>query len=295
MRRIGDAFAQAFTGIFRNIVPSLVCFATLFSCLVLSGSFLIVSRNIDYNLQKINELNEIDVFLKDDVDEARALEINEEINALDNVSRTEFTSKEEGLAEVIDDYDGWENILKNLSSEENPLPYRIKVFYTDNAKVASLEYDLRNNIDGVLSVDSRFDIAATVDSLQSGVSAVSLILAGFCFVVCWFVVWNTVKLSVSARHEEITIMRYIGASRAYIAVPFVIESLFIGTLGAAAAFFVEKLIYSVLMKFIAGQMGFVEMLPFNAVSNELIVWFAVISAGSCVLGSLLSLGKYVEK
>lgn len=294
MRRIGDAFAQAFTGIFRNIVPSLVCFATLFSCLILVGSFLIVSRNIDYNLQKINELNEIDVFLKDDVDEARALEINEEIKALDNVSRTEFTTKEDGLAEVIDDYDGWEDILKNLSSEENPLPYRIKVFYTDNAKVANLDYNLRN-ISGVLSVNSRFDIAATVDSLQSGVSAICWVLAIFCGVVCLFVVWNTVKLSVSARHEEITIMRYIGASRAYIAAPFVIESLFIGALGATAAFFVEKLIYSVLMNFIAGQMGFVEMLTFNAVSNELIVWFAVISAGSCVLGSLLSLGKYVEK
>ena len=294
MRRIGDAFAQAFTGIFRNIVPSLVCFATLFSCLILVGSFLIVSRNIDYNLQKINELNEIDVFLKDDVDETRALEINEEIKALDNVSRTEFTTKEDGLAEVIDDYDGWEDILKNLSSEENPLPYRIKVFYTDNAKVANLDYNLRN-ISGVLSVNSRFDIAATVDSLQSGVSAICWVLAIFCGVVCLFVVWNTVKLSVSARHEEITIMRYIGASRAYIAAPFVIESLFIGALGAAAAFFVEKLIYSVLMNFIAGQMGFVEMLTFNAVSNELIVWFAVISAGSCVLGSLLSLGKYVEK
>ena len=90
-------------------------------------------------------------------------------------------------------------------------------------------------------------------------------------------------------------MRYIGASRAYIAAPFVIESLFIGALGATAAFFVEKLVYSVLMNFIAGQMGFVEMLPFNAVSNELMTWFAVISAGSCVLGSLMSLGKYVEK
>ena len=300
MRRIGDAFAQAFTGIARNILPSFVCFATLFSCLILFGSFWMVSRNIGYNLQKINELNEIDVFLNANLSEAEALEIQEEINALDNVSRTELTTKEEGLEEVMEDYKEWETILKNLSAEENPLPYRLRVFYTDNAKVANLEYELRHIDDGrdvkrISSVNSRFDIAATVESLQNGVTTVSLVLAGVCLVVCWFVVWNTIKLSVSARHEEITIMRYIGASRIYIAAPFVLESLFIGALGAGAAFFVEKLVYSMLMNFVSGQMGFVQLYPFSALSTELIYSFFGMAAASCVLGSVMSLGKYVEK
>ena len=109
-----------------------------------------------------------------------------------------------------------------------------------------------------------------------------------------FVIINTIKLSVYSRREEITIMRYIGASRAYISAPFVLEGTFIGIIGAAVAFFVEKLVYSGLMSFVGQKMGFVKLYAFAEISPFLLTLFFGVSLITGIVGSLVSLGKYVE-
>lgn len=295
MRRIADAFVQAFKGMFRNGLITFICLFVLTSCLVFVGCFSMVSRNINYNLEMITGLNEIDVFLDPDLSDEEALAVQQKINGLDNVERTELTTKSQGLAEVKGDYAGWEDVLDNLSNEENPLPHRVRVFYIDNAKVANLDYELKNmQADGVISVNSRFDIAASVESLQNVISTVFICFTVLCVVICTFVVLNTIKMSVYLRREEITIMRYIGASRAYIAAPFVLEGIFIGAIGATVAFFIEKLIYSVLMDFVAGKMGFVTLYSFGALTPELLALFFGISMFTGIVGSIFSLGKYVE-
>ena len=293
MRRIADSFVQAFKGMFRNGIVTFVSIFVLISCLVFVGSFALISVNIDYNLSEITELNEIEVFLDYDLDDAAALDIQKQIEALDNVTRTEFTSKEEGLEEVRDKFTGWEEVLDNISEEENPIPYRIRVFYADNAEVTSLDYDLKA-IEGVRSVNSRFDIAASIESLQNGISMVFVWFTVLCTVVCMFVIVNTIKLSVYSRREENTIMRYIGASRSYIAAPFVLEGAFIGIIGAVCAFFIEKLIYSALMGFVAEEMGMVKLYAFAEKSPMLLAIFLGIALFTGVVGSLVSLGKYVE-
>lgn len=277
----------------RNGLVTFVSIFVLISCLVFVGSFALISLNIDYNLAEITSLNEIEVFLDYEIDDAAALEIQKKINALNNVESTVLTSKEEGLEEMKDEFLGWEEVIDNITDEENPLPHRIRVIYKNNSEVTSLDYELKA-IEGVRSVNSRFDIAASVDSLQNGISVVFIWFAILCTVVCMFVIVNTIKLSVYSRREEITIMRYIGASRAYIAAPFVLEGAFIGIIGAVIAFFIEKLIYSALMNFVAAEMGFVKLYAFADITPEVLAVFFGISLFTGIVGSLVSLGKYVE-
>ena len=257
------------------------------------GSFLLISQNVEYNLDRITDLNEIEVFLEYELDDAAAEEIYKEIAALDNVSKATLYSKAEGLDEVKKDYPDYEELFDNISDDENPLPHRIVVIYEDNERVTDLDYNIKQ-IDGVNKVNSRLDIAASVNSLQSGLSLVFVWFTVMCTVVCMFVIVNTIKLSVYSRREEITIMRYIGASRSYIAAPFVIEGIFIGTVGALAAFFVERIIYSALMGFVSDWMGMVELYEFGALAPLLLLVFFAISLFCGVVGSLVSLGKYVE-
>ena len=143
-------------------------------------------------------------------------------------------------------------------------------------------------------VNSRLDIAATVDSLQSGISVIFVWFTALCTVVCMFVIINTIKLSVYSRRDEITIMRYIGAGRTYIAMPFVLEGALIGVVGAAAAFFLEKLIYSLLTGFVTAQMNIVKLYTYAQMTPTVLTVFFGISLFTGIVGSLISLGKYVE-
>ena len=293
MKRFFDAIAQSVTGMLRNGLVTFVSIFVLISCLVFVGSFLIISKNVDYNLDSITELNEIEVFLEYELDDAAADVIYKEISALDNVSSATLYSKAEGLDEVRQDFPDYEELFEDITEEENPLPHRIIVIYEDNEKVTDLDYAIKQ-IDGVRKVSSRFDIAASIASLQSGISFVLIWFFVLAVVVCMFVVVNTIKLSVYSRREEITIMRYIGASRTYIAAPFVIEGIFIGSIGAITAFVFERLIYSALMGFVGDQMGFVKLYGFGEVAPLLLAVFFGISLFCGVVGSLVSLGKYVE-
>ncbi len=293
MKRIGDAFVQAINGMMRNGLVTFVSIFVLISCLVFVGSFLLISRNVDYNLDRITELNEIEVFLEYELDDAAAEEIYKEVSALDNVASATLYSKEEGLDEVRKDYPDYGELFDNIGEDENPLPHRIVVIYEDNERITDLDYHLKQ-IDGVRKVNSRLDIAASANSLQSGLSLVFVWFTVLCTVVCMFVVVNTIKLSVYSRREEITIMRYIGASRAYIAAPFVIEGVLIGTVGALVAFLVERIIYSALMGYVGDWMDMVELYAFGELAPILLIVFFAISLFCGVVGSLVSLGKYVE-
>ena len=248
---------------------------------------------VDYNLASVAELNEIEVFLEYDLDDDAASDVNKQIKILDNVVSTTLVSKEEGLEEVRQEFLDYSFLFEDITPEENPLSHKIIVIYEDNQKVTDLDYNIKQ-IDGVRTVNSRLDIAASVDSLQRGLSVVFIWFTVLCAVVCMFVIINTIKLSVYSRREEITIMRYIGASRTYIAAPFVLEGAFIGAIGASVAFLIEKLIYSGLMGFVAEKMGFVKLYEFSAITPDLLAIFFGLSMFCGVVGSIFSLGKYVE-
>lgn len=293
MRRLADAFVQAIKGMTRNGLITFVSIFVLVSCLVFVGCFSLISSNIDYNLASITDLNEIEVFLDYELDDEAAAKINAEIAALDNVSSTTLVSKEEGLDEMKDEFSAYSYLFDDIAPEENPLSHKIIVMYEENEKVNDLDFAIKR-IEGVRTVNSRLDIAASIESLQKGISIVFVWFTVLCTVVCMFVVINTIKLSVYSRREEITIMRYIGASRSYIAAPFVLEGSFIGIVGASLALLAEKLIYSGLMGFVSDKMGFVKLYSFAELAPELSLVFFAIALFCGIVGSLVSLGRYVE-
>lgn len=293
MRRFGDVLASAVKGLVRNGLISAVSIFVLVSCLIFVGSFAIISENIGYNLADVSDLNEIEVFLEFDADDATVRAVESTIRALDNVESVTYVSKEEGLKDMQGEFADYAYLFEDISEEENPLSDKFSVIYTDNAGVTSLDYALKQ-IEGVRKVNSRLDIAATLDSLQSGISIVFVWFTVLCVVVCIFVMINTIKISVYSRRDEITIMRHIGASRAYIAAPFVLEGSIIGALGATVAFFIEEAIYSVLMNFVSAEMGIVKLYTFGEVAPTVLALYFGIALFCGVIGSLASLGKYVE-
>ena len=294
MRRFADAFVQALKGLWRNGLVSVVSIFVLISCLLFVGSFGIIALNITYNFDDVSDLNEIEVFLEFDADLETIERIEREIIRLDNIESVTFVSKQDGLLDMQGEFVEYGHLFDDITDEENPLSDMFRVVYIDNDKVTSLDYNLKQ-IDGVRKVNSRLDVAAAVGSLENGISLIFIWFTVILTVVCMLVVSNTIKLSVYARREEITIMRYIGASRSYIAAPFVLEGIFIGVLGATVAYFIEELIYTALSGFISAEMGVVKLYTYGELTPIVLAAFFGISLLSGIVGSIVSMGKYVEK
>lgn len=146
--------------------------------------------------------------------------IRKQLEGLDNISENgiEFVSKEETLESEKEKLKDYPSLLATLEEGDNPYPDSFIITYKDNSSVSALQLQL-DNIEGIYKTRCRADIAENIESLKSGIILIFTWFMVILFVVSIFVIINTVKLAVVGRSKEITIMRYVGATKWFIALP----------------------------------------------------------------------------
>lgn len=286
---------DAFRNLWRHRVTGIASVLVLSSCLILLGAFGLLIRNIDVNIENLGLLNEIVVFTDYDVTQEELQIITEDIKALDNVTYVDFISKETGFESMKETYPDHAALFDSIAeSGDNPLADSFIVTYKDTAGANKLEYDLLQ-IKGVMKVNNRVDYAAAIENFKSGASFVFIWFFALLLAVSLFVIFNTVKLAVHGRRTEISIMRFIGATKAYIIAPFVIEGVTIGAVSALIAYFADMGLYS----YIAGSMGtgtsqlmsMFTLVPFADMKAELLIIFLLLGIVTGTVASLVSLQK----
>ena len=295
MRRYSPSYfvSQAFKGIFRNGVMSFASVAVLMSCLVVLGGFALLVHNINVNLEQFGLLNEIEVFVEYNATEEEILAIEEKIRSLDNVAKVVRTTREEAFAEAKEEFDGMEQMFENDPEAVNRFSDSFTVTYADNDKVVTLAY-LLNQIDGVRKVNNRMDLATTISSFKQGVLLIFTWFLLILLVVTLFVIINTIKLSVFSRRHEISIMRYVGATGWFITMPFILEGIIIGLSASTAAYFIERYFYFYVEKMVMSDLQMITMVPFEAVQMPLLYGFLGVGVLAGIVGSSISLGKYLK-
>lgn len=291
--------SQAFKGIFRNSVMSLVSILVLTSCLVLMGGFTLLFMNIEANLDDITQMNEIVVYLDFDITEDEITGIEAALWNLDNVAEVTFISKADGLETMKEQFADYEFLFDDIGSEENPLSDVFQVKYKENSSLVDLDYEIRygladRGISGVRKVNSRLDLASNVESFKNGVSFVAVWFLILLFIIGMFVIINTIKLSVYARREEITVMRYVGATGAFIVMPFVWEGIIIGIISAVISLLVTSGFYSYIASILVTQTSFIKIIPFGSMAGLMSALFFGVGIITGIIGSSISLRRYVE-
>ncbi len=284
-------FGQGTKGLFRNGVMSIAAIAVLMACLVVLGSFSLVIYNLNINLNDINALNEIVVLVDYDADDAKVEEIQNKINSLNNIAAVEFISKEEALENEKTRYGEYSHVFDYLQGE-NPLPDVFRVRYQDLDGVSTLVYEL-SHIDGVLKVSNRIDISESIASVKSGIWFVFVWLLAILFVVSIFIIINAIRAAFESRSREISVMRYVGATNRFMAMPFWVEGFLIGIIAAVLAYFLQWYLYSYLGKMIENY-RWIQIVPFGNLWSVVLVAFIVIGTFCGILGSCISLRKYLR-
>ena len=182
------------------------------------------------------------------------------------------------------------------TSETNPLldSYMLKVKDVSIIKQTVLEIkkiDKVNNISyGEEIVDQLVTVFKVIEKICVG-AVIALI------VVTAFLITNTIKLAIYSRKTEIEIMRLVGASNGAIKVPFIIEGLFIGILGAVIPIIITIYGYSALYNFFGGKVfgstlaKLVNPAPFVYLIALLLM---VIGAAVGMIGSYNAVRKHLK-
>ncbi|MDD6799725.1 MAG: permease-like cell division protein FtsX [Firmicutes bacterium] len=221
--------------------------------------------------------------------------VEAKIKALENVASVEHTTPQEVMHQMSEKFiqAGYTELAEAISSGENPYRHEFTVTYIDNNAVSTLEYQLKH-IEGVAKVNCRTDYANQIENLKRGIILVFAWFMIILFVVSIFVIMNTVKLSVYARRQEIGIMRYVGATNWFISMPFIVEGMIIGVVASGIAYVIQFYMYKYVQKMMLTDIEMISVIPFGEVRVYVIAGFFFIGILTGVVGSLISLRKYLK-
>ena len=297
MRRYSATYfiGQSFKGLWKNGVMSAASILVLLSCLVVMGSFWSLILNINKNMEELGVLNEIVVFIDTEKTEEEITPIYQTVLSFDGVENVDYCSKKQALEEEKKrlEEEGYAHLVESLTEENNPYRASFIISYKSDASIEDLQYKLKN-IEGIEKVNCRADIAETMKSIKSGISFALVWFMITLFIVSIFVIINTIKLAVYSRRNEITVMRYVGATKGFITIPFIIEGVIIGLIASVAAYFIEKGMYLYIYKLIGSEYSIIKVIPFEQLSVFLLLCFIGIGVVTGVAGSCISLRKYLK-
>lgn len=232
---------------------------------------------------------QVSVMMKQDVSEDDALKYMGKLEEMHFIKQADFISKEEGQKEMAEMLG--EDFLDVF--ETSPIPASINVtLNADYVSADSLEV-VKNHISASKLVEEVVYQTSLVDALNANLSKISLILAvfiGLMLFISFVLINNTVRLNVFARRFTIHTMKLVGATRAFIRAPFLVQSVFQGLFSA----FIAIIVLVGLLFFVKSE--FVQLFEIFRLELLLLVIGIVIVAGVviCLLSTWLVVNKLVS-
>lgn len=282
--------------VFKNKKSTFSAMLVMCISMLVFGLFFIIGENVNHIMETVQSSQEIQVFIKNDATDEEIQKVGEEINKIDGVKNTTFVSKDEAL-DIMQDRLGEKGYLLQGYEENNFLKASYKVTFTDLKLANKVESEI-NNIENISKITSSNETMTKLISVANGIRLVTGVILVALVIGSIFIISNTIKLTVYARRREISIMKYVGATNSFIRWPFIVEGVVIGIISAL----ISILLVGFLYKFIAAKLlettliksiG-ITLVTFGNMFNLIILVYLLLGIGIGIIGSSLSMRKYLE-
>ena len=230
-RMLGRCIRDAFKSVIRNFSLSLASISCITITLIIVAIAIMASLNVTNFTDLIEKDMTIVAFVDNEATDKDLEIIKTEINSLDNIQNIEFISKEEVGEQIKQESEVFEVVLSEFKEGESPLKdtYQIKVKNIEKIKTTAEEIREIEMVSVVRYGEGMVEkLVSAFDSIKNVTYGIVIAL----ILVTIFLIVNTIKLTISARKREISIMRLVGASNFTIKTPFIVEGMILGVLGS---------------------------------------------------------------
>jgi len=286
---------EGITNMVRHSAMSIASATAVTITLVLVSLVIIIMANVSQLATSVEKQLEIRVKISTELIEAKEiLALQTKIEEVDGVVQVNYSTKAQELDRLIEAYPELASIYDSYR-DRNPL---YDAFYVE-VKSGELLTEISTTISGfehVYSVDFGGDgVIKLVDMLNS-IRSGGLILVAALSVLAIFLIANTIKITILSRIDEISIMRTVGATNAFIRAPFLVEGCLIGLLGATIPIAVSLIGYYYFAESSGGYL-FTEiftLVPFMPFAIYLSSVLGLFGMAVGFLGSFISVTRYLR-
>ena len=296
-RVIGRSIRDALKSVGRNFSLSIASITCVMITLIIVGVALIITYNVEDATKKLKQDLSIVVFVSNDADEFDIKGIETQIKGIENVDpdNVVYRDKAEIKKEMMESNDTFENIMENWDDKENPLQNIYVVKVLDANKISETASAIKN-LSKVTLVKYGEGMVEQLLMAFNGIEKFSFVAVIALVVVTVFLIINTIKLTISARSREISIMRLVGASNSSIKLPFIFEGMFIGIIGSILPIGIVIYGYYWVYDILGGKLltDIISLVPPSSIVFKIAIFIVIIGAVVGMLGSSSAVKKYLK-
>lgn len=295
-REVGHHFRRSWSTVLGAIV-------TIFLSLFIIGLFLLGSALIDNMVGTVEDRVTIQAFLSDNASQSDVDALRLKIQGWDNVESVTYKSKEEALEE-------YRNTMSNRNASdavaaldgENPIPASLVIKLDDpqlveetaNRLIGDADFGSVSDGTAASSVQYGRDTVEKLFSFANYLRLAAVVLVGLLTFVAFVFINNTIRLAITARRREISIMRLVGASNSFIRGPFLLEGALEALIGAVLAIVALHFGMNELISQLSGSLQF---LSFDIPARTTLMTFAALPGIGVVIGlfgSAIAMRRYLK-
>jgi len=296
---ISRPIKEGFKGVGRHWGMAVSSAIAVTITLIIISIFLLLTANVRNFTENIE--SSLDIYASVDFDyEGQEAALMKKIKAIDGVESVKLSTKEEEFDAYLNSFDDAKTREAfEPFKDDNPMHDAFYVTAKDGSYITSIAETLdamKENGEGIFEVnyggESTVNIVAAMKLIRRFGSVLVLGLT----LLAIFLIQNTIKLTISTRAKEITIMRNVGATNGFIRSPFLIEGMLIGLMGSIIPVGLTAWGYYTIYNRFGGIVisNMFKLLPFMPFIPYLCVGLALIGILVGWFGSWLSVTRYLR-
>ena len=277
IRSLAYHIKDGFKNIHRNKMFSLASIATITACIFLFGVFYSIVVNFQTDIKKLGD----------------------EISKREEVSRVQYVSADDAWESFKGEYFAAYPELAEGFKDDNPLANSssYEVYLKDASNQGTLVKYLENK-DGIRQVNRSEVTASGLASAARLVSYVAVAVIVVLLAVSIFLITNTIVIGITVRKDEISIMKYIGATDAFVNAPFFVEGITIGIIGSIIPLVILRFIYENVINYVMNKFSILQnilaFMPVDEVFRILVPVGILLGIGIGILGSFFAVRKHAN-
>ncbi len=287
------SFIDALKSVKRNRSLSGASVATVAATLFIFGIFMLISVNMNLAIKGVESQLEIRVVLKDDISINQQNVIQSNLRNAKGVESVTLETKSDALKRFKDTLGKNNQGIVDGFDSNNPLPNTYVVKVNKPSDISSVVKGVKNAA-GIDSIEEGKDVVDKVMAITNTIRVVGIIIFLILFAVSFFLIGNTIKLTVFSRRKEIGIMKYIGATDWFIRIPFIIEGILLGIFGAIISDVVLYYIYKIVSSKAVSTFTYMELRSPHYVITTLLWEFVFVGIIIGSAASIFSVRKFLS-
>ncbi len=298
MKKIRVFFAtlgEGFKSLWKHRGMGFASIISIMLALIILGVILVSSLTLNqYIVDFETKVDEVVIYMKKGSTQEDADALEKQLKENSYIKTMKYKSSDEALKEYKKTLGSEDEYL--FEGMESALPSSFVVTLGDITKVEGFILEAKN-YEGVDNIDYYKDTVERVINISKYVQLGGAAAVAALVIISVLIISNTIKLTVYARKREIQIKKYIGATNSVIIGPFVFEGMIFGVIGSGLSFLAIYFGYDFLFKRFAGAFeknlaGY--LIPMELMYVNILIIFLTLGVGIGIIGSLLSIRKYLK-